>query len=155
MAWPGARSQELDEETILNETLPVEAFRRATGLMLAGNVKNFTAEALARAFNSNAITTTAPSATDAGFREMSLDLGVQVTMLAMLCRVDASPYDLPNVHQEDFRTEIWYPRCAEIGDFEAALSAKASAMVPVTFKAFKSNTPANGNSIRMVDMAHT
>ena len=39
--------------------------------------------------------------------------------------------------------------------FETVLSAKASSMVPVTFKAFKSNIPANGNSIRIVDMPTT
>ena len=150
-----SRTQEIDEETILNETDPVEAFRRSEMKMLAGQVKNFTAEALMRAFNSNAVTTEAPTSTDAGFREMSLDMGITVQMFALLCRVDASPYDTPNVHAEDFRTEIWFPRSAEIGDFETVLSAKASAMVPVSFKAFKSNVAANNNSVRIVDMAHS
>ena len=50
-----------------------------------------------RAFNSNPITISAPTPTNVGYREMSLDSGIVVRMLSLLCRVDASPYDEPNV----------------------------------------------------------
>ena len=78
---------------------------------------------------------------------------ISVRKFALLCRVDGSPYDDPDVHTAGFRTEIWFPRCGERGSFSSVLSAKGSSMVPVMFKAFKSNVAANEDSIRMTDLA--
>ena len=147
------RETAYDDETILNEPQTVGDFLMSSNQMLAGTVKNFRAEALMRAFNSNPVTVTPPTSTNVGFREMSLDSGISVRKFAMLCRVDGSPYDAPDVHTPGFRTEIYFPRCGERGSFESVLSAKGSSMTPVMFKSFKSNVAANDNSIRMTDLA--
>ena len=149
------REVEYDDETILNEPQAVGDFLMSSNQMLAGSIKNFSAESLMRAFNSNPVTTTPPTSTNVGFREMSLDVGISVRKFALLCRVDGSAYDAPDVHTAGFRTEIWFPRCGERGSFESVLSAKGSSMVPVSFKSFKSNVAANENSIRMTDLATT
>ena len=147
------RETSYDDETILNQPQAVGDFLMTSNQMLAGTVKNVRAEALMRAFNSNPVTTTAPTANNVGFREMSLAASISARKFALLCRVDGSPYDDPDVHTAGFRTEIWFPRCGERGSFSSVLSAKGSSMVPVMFKAFKSNVAANEDSIRMTDLA--
>ena len=76
-------------------------------------------------------------------------------MMAVLCRIEGSPYDTPNAHDVQFNTDIYLPRCCEGGGFESALGAKQTGMVPLMFKGYKSNTTGKNHVIRMVDLAHT
>ena len=55
----------------------------------------------------------------------------------------------PNKHRPGYRTEIYFPRCAEKSDFETVAGAKQTAMVPVEFQAYKSMTTGKSNLIRM------
>ena len=71
-------------------------------------------------------------------------------MYAMVCTVDASPYDSSKKHRPGFRVQVYFPNCAEVSDtFESPLSPKATAMVPLEFKAYKSETTGRSNLIRM------
>ena len=143
--------QTIEKDYILNEAEAVDAFRTAMMKSIGGNLKNLTAEALSHALNRNAITTTSPTATEVGFREIDLDIGTLVRTFAALCRVDASPYDEANVRTAGFRTEVWFPRAFETANFESVLSPKASSMFPFTFEGLKSPTP-NVGSLRITDL---
>ena len=46
--------------------------------------------------------------------------------------------------------QVYFPNCAEVSDtFETPLSPKATAMVPLEFKAYKSEVVGASNLIRM------
>ena len=141
-------------QQINNEPLPVKSFVNAHALMATMNLMNFTAELLAIAFNSNAVTTEAPSATDAGFLEVSLEVPTTDKEFALLIVYEASAYDAAGVRTAGFNSDFYYPRVVEMGDFESVLSAKAPAMVPLSFQALKSDTAANA-AARMVNLATT
>ena len=147
--------QTVEDEMVNGETLPVDAYRTLEQPTLGGNVKDFTAEVLARALNNKAITTTAPTATNAGFQELSLERGPAVAMMGILCRIEGSPYDTPNAHNVQFNTDIYFPRACEGGSFESALGAKQTGMVPLMFKGYKSNTVGLTHKIRMVNVEHS
>ena len=51
-----------EDETVNGQTLPVDSYRTFEQPSLGGNVKDFSAEVLSKALNSNAITTTPPTA---------------------------------------------------------------------------------------------
>ena len=144
-----------EDEMVNGQTLPVDSYRTFEQPSLGGNVKDFSAEVLSKALNSNTITTAPPTAANAGYREVNLERGPQVTMMAVLCRIEGSPYDTPNAHDAQFNTDIYLPRCCEGGGFESALGAKQTGMVPLMFKGYKSNTTGKNHVIRMVDLAHT
>ena len=118
---------------------------------IAGNLKNYTLEALTHVLNGNAITTTPPTATEVGFRDVDLDIGTLVKNYAVLCRIGASPYDSPNIRTADFVSEIWYPRAFEDGQVESAFGPKATAMYAFMFEGLKSNVPANKGNLRVTD----
>ena len=120
---------------------------------ISGTLKNFSLEALSYVLNSNAVTITAPTATEVGFRDVDLDVGTLVANMAVLARVGASPYDTPNVRTAGFNSEVYYPRAIEASSFEGILSPKASTMFPFMFEGLKSNTPALRGNLRVTDLA--
>ena len=80
-------------------------------------------------FNGNPITS-AQGTTQSGdpiFSQMSLDSGIEVCKYALLCQIDASPYEGSNKHTPGYRTEIYFPRCAEKSEFETIAGHKQTA----------------------------
>ena len=150
------RAQVLEDEEALNELEPVDVWRTSDIKSVSGRVKDISMETLQKIFNGNAITTEPATAVvgalpaQVEYKQMSLDSGIEVCMYALICQIDASPYDNRNKgHRAGFRTEIYFPRCAEKGDFETIAGAKQTAMVPVEFQAYKSMTVGFSNLIRM------
>lgn len=148
-------AQELAYEMILNETNPVHVYRLTQDLMVAFSLKDFALEVVQKGFNNNPIVTSAPSATDVGYLQMSLEQGIAVTNYALLVVYHASPYDMPNVITPDFKSHIYLPRCNEMADFESAMGAKQPAMTPLSFRNIKSDTAANFAQMRVANLAHT
>ncbi len=144
------RSQALEDEEALNELEPVDVWRTSDIKTVSGRVKDISLETLRKIFNNNAIAATAATAAQVAYSSMSMDSGIEVAKYALICQVDASPYDgRNNLHRPGFRTEIYFPRCAEKSDFETIVGAKQTAMVPVEFQAYKSETVGFSNLIRM------
>ena len=145
-----ARSQTIEDEEALNELEPVGAWRNTDIKMLRGRLKDFTLESLRIAFNGNSITPVAATNAAVGYSEMSLDSDIVVAMYALICTVDASPYDSPRVRRPGFRTQIYFPTCAEKSDsFESPLGPKQTSMIPLEFQAYKSMNAGRHNLIRM------
>ena len=144
------RTQVLEDEEALNELEPVDVWRTSDIKMVSGRVKDISMETLRKVFNNNAISSEPLNLpTNVNYDYMSLDSGIEVCKYALICQIDASPYEGTNKHRAGFRTEIYFPRCAEKSDFETIAGYKQTAMVPVEFQAYKSETTGRYNLIRM------
>ena len=113
-------------------------------------MKDISLETLSYIFNGNVVTNV-PGVVgmNVDYDWMSMDSGIQVCKYALICQIDASPYDTARKHTAGFRTEIYFPRCAEKSEFETIAGYKQTAMVPVEFQAYKSETTGRENLIRM------
>ena len=108
--------------------------------MVGFSLKDFTAEVLSKALNGPAVF---PPADDvdavsdvAGYRQVGVsNMGVAVTKLALLVRVNNSPYQVagrlpaPAIPISEF----WGPSCYEMSNFTTVLGSRAVSMVPFQF----------------------
>ena len=150
-----ARDQQIAREESLNELQPVGLWRETDVKRVSATVKDFSLETLSRIFNGNAISETAAGGGAPAFREMSLDSGIAVATYALILDVEASPHDpMGNAgHTAGYRVRLYFQECGEVSNFETALGAKTTGMVPVEFLAIKSAEAGRGNLIQMVGAA--
>ena len=142
----------VEDETTLNETLPVDGWISSQMLMSTINVKDSRLEAMTRAFNGNAVRETAFSSPDFGFKEMDLEVGSVLNMFSVLFRLSDSPYDALNVRTAGWNIDIVYPRAAEVSNFAGTNSPKGEGlMYPCQFKCYKSRTAGRNALIRAVN----
>ena len=141
-----------EDETTLNELLPVDGWISSQMLMSTINVKDSRLEAMSRAFNGNTVRETAFSSPDFGFKEMDLEVGSVLNMFSVLFRLSDSPYDALNTRTAGWNIDIVYPRAAEVSNFSATNSPKGEGlMYPCQFKAYKSRTAGRNCLIRAVN----
>ena len=131
-------NQTVEEEEINNSVYGQEAFRTRAELMVSGQVKDFSLEAVAQAMNQNTIAETAATATASGFKSMPLKLGTTVKKVAILVRGSA-PYGNAD-DNDDWNLQVWIPRAYEAGNFTTVLGKGAASLVPVEFRALEHAT---------------
>ena len=149
------RDQDIVREESLNELQPVGLWRATDIKRVSATVKDFSLETLQKVFNNNAITPHAAGGQDPAYREMSLDSGIYVATYALIVDVEASPHDPLGAagHTPNYRVRLYFQECGEVSNFETALGAKQTGMIPVEFLAIKSETAGRGNLIQMVGAA--
>ena len=134
--------QTINPERDLNEIFVSDAFRVEADEMVSFNLKEFTAEVIAKALNSGSalidgVTTVAAVSGVAGYHSVGVSaMGVAVTKVALLVRVNNSPYaqaaasgQLPR----PYISEFWAPSCYEASNFTTALGSRAVSMIPFQF----------------------
>ena len=85
-------SQTVETFTPVGSTAPVKAFRTSEGMKIRFTVADLTLEEWTTILNSNSVTDTAAGSGDAGFRDVDLFMGADVTRFAILARGIFSPY---------------------------------------------------------------
>ena len=139
--------QTVNPERDLNEIFVSDAFRVEADEMVSFNLKEFTAEVISKALNGPAVFPSADSVAAisdvAGYRQVSVsNMGVAVTKLALLVRVNNSPY------QEvggGYISEFWAPSCYEASNFTTVLGSRAVSLVPFQFMCTLSGAPAHSD----------
>lgn len=149
------RDQEIAREESLNELQPVGLWRETDVKRVAATVKDFSLETLQKIFNNNPITVTAEGGGAPAFRQMSLDSPINVATYALILDVEASPHDPMNPmgRTANYRVRLYFPVCGEVSNFETALGAKQTGMIPAEFLAIKSDESDKINLIQMVGAA--
>ena len=139
--------QTVNPERDLNDIFVSDAFRVEADEMVSFNLKDFTAEVISKALNGPSVF---PPADDvdavsgvAGYRQVGVSaMGVAVTKLALLVRVNNSPY------QEiggGYISEFWAPSCYEASNFTTVLGSRAVSLVPFQFMCILSGLAAHAD----------
>ena len=147
-------SQEITSFGPHNSVFKSAAFRDSAGVMFSFTMQDFTAEVLAKAMNSITPGIGAADATNVGFKELKPgSIGVEVAEMAVLVRVDSSPYSGDSVGAKaiDLYVTEWYsPRAYESSNFDTALSAKGDvAKTPFEFMGLLSQGMAVADADKM------
>ncbi len=134
--------------TVLEERLDdsphvVKAWNGEADLTLSGVVKNFSLETLSAFFNGNSVSDTGAKANAAGYRELDLELGIELKHYALLSRF-YTPYNEGALTDAAMGAQLWLPLVYESGNLEAVLSASATAGSAFAFKALKHATAGVG-----------
>lgn len=129
-------SQEITSFGPHNSVFKSAVFRDSAGVMFSFTMQDFTAEVLAKAMNNITVGDSAADATNVGYSELKPgSIGVEVAEMAVLVRVDSSPYFTGEGATPDLYVTEWYsPRAYESSNFDTALSAKGDvAKTPFEF----------------------
>ena len=124
-------NQTVNPERDLNEVFPSDAFRVEADQMISFSLRDFRAEVISKALNNADVDTIAASPTIAGAQEIGVnDMGVAVAKMALLVRVDSSPYIAVG---GGYWSEFWGPSVYEASNFTTVLGSRAISMVPFQF----------------------
>ena len=142
--------QTINGERDLNDIFKSDAFRVEADQMIGFNLKDFTAEVVQNALNGSAdrpiIATVAADAGPpalAGYVSMGVStMGVAVTKMALLVRVNNSPYQVAGV-TTPYVSEFWTPAGYESSNFATVLGSRGVSLVPFMFESILSNAPAH------------
>ena len=144
-------TQTINPERDLNDVFPSDGFRVEADQMVNFSLKDFRAEIIQNALNGSAdnnlvtISAVDNAATpkEAGYRQLGVSaMGVAVTKVALLVRVDNSPYQVAGA---GYVSEFWTPSCYEMSNFSTVLGSRAASMVPFQFMSILSRAAANVN----------
>lgn len=106
-----SHGQSLSRWRPLGDNAPRKIFRTEEELTIAGILADLTLEQYSYAINSNPVTTTAPTATDPGFKTLGLSRGIAIATNALLVR-GPSPY------LADLNMQFELPRVMQVGEPE-------------------------------------
>ena len=133
-----SHTETIEDEMVLNQTVAIDDYRTAEEWMLSFSVKDWQAETLQHVLNDNAIATTAPSTTAVGYERIPLRKGPAVHKLAIMARIDDSPYRIAPAAGAmvlPIRTQISFLNASQRDGWESNLGPKQqSGMVNFTFK---------------------
>ena len=125
--------QTINPERDLNQIFPGDAFRVEADQMIGFSLKDFTAEILSHALDEADVDTVVAASPAAGYKQVGVSaMGVAVAKMALLVRVDNSPY--PVISGNDpYISEFWGPEVYEMSNFTTALGSRAVSLVPFQF----------------------
>ena len=127
-------TESIEDEMVLNETNAIDDYRVSEEWMLAFSVKDWQAETLQYAMNNNTLDTTAPTGTDVGYHRIRLRKGPAVEKLAIMARIDDSPYRTAGAGP-GIRTQISFLNASQRDGFASNLGPKQQgAMIDFVFK---------------------
>ena len=137
-----SHSESIEDEMVLNETVAIDDYRVSEEWMLNFQSKDYTAEVLQRAINGNAIETVAPGSGEVGYLRIPLRKGPAVQKLAIMARIDDSPYRVTTVLETTaIRTQITFLNASQRNGFESTLGPKQQgAMINFDFKGLIDDT---------------
>ena len=135
-------NQTVTPERDHNDIFPSDAFRTEADQMIGFSLKDFRAEVLRHALDSpTLLPVSAPDPDDVGYQELGVSgMGVAVAKLALLVRVDNSPYQAAG---GGYVSEFWGPSVYEMSNFTTALGSRAVSMVPFQFMSVLSGLAAH------------
>ena len=145
--------QTVNPERDLNDIFVSDAFRVEADEMVSFNLKEFTAEVISKALNNGDVETTAAVAGVAGYRSVGVSsMGVAVAKMALLVRVNNSPYLQPSNSAQlatdpptPYISEFWAPSCYEASNFTTVLGSRAVSLVPFQFMCILSGAAAHAD----------
>ena len=138
--------QTVNPERDLNDIFVSDAFRVEADEMVSFNLKDFTAEVISKALNNETVVDTAAVAGVAGYRSVGVSgMGVAVAKMALLVRVNNSPYDLATGDTGPYIAEFWAPSCYEASNFTTVLGSRAVSLVPFQFMCILSGAVAHAD----------
>jgi hypothetical protein len=130
-----SHDQDINAWTPAGATGPVKAFRVSESLTFTVEIADMTLEMYREAMNRNSVTTTVPTSTDGGFREIGLTRGLFITELSLLARGQGlSPYGT------DMNAQYEVPRCYESGSPSPQFQKGEPAMLALEFTALEDLT---------------
>ena len=138
--------QTINGERDLNDIFKSDAFRVEADQMIGFSLKDFTAEVIQNALNgsadNNLVATVAavptPPPAQVAYKQVGVSaMGVAVTKVALLVRVNNSPYQ---VQGGGYVSEFWTPACYESSNFETVLGSRAVSLVPFMFESILANS---------------
>lgn len=123
----------------LGSTAPIKVFRTEEDLLVAFEVMDITLENYLLVLNSNTVATTAPGG-EAGFKEVDMFRGAEISQFAILIRGDFSPYG------DDWNTQYEIPVMFQTGSPEVVYQKGTPVGLAFEFTAIgdpNAATPAN------------
>lgn len=126
--------QTIEEWFSLGSTGPQKAFRSQERLTVELNMRDLTAEHMAKIWNDASVTDTAAGSGTAGVRDFDLLQGSAVTEFGLLLRGDVSPY------MASAKMQIWLPRCYVETNGEMTFVKNEPAGLSIQFSALEHST---------------